>query len=165
MFSINDSINIKITDALKLSNKALVAFVNKKTMKVWISYTNSMLASLERNTTLLKQGMHSISEMNADINDLEVVLLEEHGSMRYLKYRMKHYYDQYINSGYSLYKKELFVHYEFKVKIFKGEAKVKLYLQGKNRGNSLLVGEFKNMADCTSYMEKGIASCLKEILD
>lgn len=163
-----DSINIiKMKDLLKLSNKALVAFINPITKKIWITYTNSIVTSLERNTTLLAQGMHSIKALNADKDDLEVVILEQHSSMRYLKYKIKSYYDSYINNGYSLYKEELLsIGWKFQYKIYNNsERKVKLYLVGNCRNNKILIGEFENIAKCKEFMDNGIEHCLKLISD
>lgn len=167
MFNQNDSINIGTL--LKLCKPGIVAFINEFDKKVWVTSTNSTLDCIATNTILLNQQFHKIKELNEDVQKLEVVVLEQHKSSRYLKYKVNYCYNNYIALGYTAYEEDCKAfEYRFHEVIDHtvGIAlPISLYIAGKSRSlqSMLLVGKFKTMVELEEFKNRGIEECLKEI--
>lgn len=170
MINTDGSINFKIDMLLKLSNPSIVAFINEIDKKVWITSKNSALACIEANTKLLNIGFHSIRGLNEDRNKLEVVILEQHNNVKYLKYMVNKWYTKYLDMGYTEYENEcrrfdytFYTRFEYRQE---GNTPASLYIAGKSRSIStmILLGRFKTMLELEEFKKKGIELCLKELV-
>lgn len=161
------SINvIRMEDLLKLSNPGLVAFKCDKTMKIQFVPTNSIQDCIGGYTRLLRMDMHEIMGLNEDKNDLKVLVLMIHPSIRFLKYITNNYIEYAKKNGYTMYRDDYNQgNYTFH-EVIEGKA-INLYIRGKSRALSsmLLVGKFNTMEQCTEFKSRGMTTCLSEIID
>lgn len=148
---------IQLEPLLKLHNPGILAFICRNSMKVYLVATNSMLGLLQRYI----QGYYKLP------SGLEVQILEEHSSIKYLKYRVTYWNDLYIQQGFSMFlpitltKYHLVEEYNYKT------GHIDLYIRANNRSRStrILIQSFDKMDKLIAYKEQGIEAILKQVID
>lgn len=132
-----------------LSVSGVWALVNLVDNKIYINYSNNILASLSRNISEILDNSHSCRPIISDYAKLELVILETHVPHNQLKVKSGYYMDSYKNNGWSLYNTNPPVKYTVKTLIAK-DCKAHVVLVNK-RNDKLVVGVFDSIYEADEF--------------
>lgn len=151
---------MELEELVSLSQIGLYALLNDNDKKVYVVYAQDMLNSLQRHLASLKLGSHQEKQLQIDFNmgKLRLVVLETGDGVkglvdRYMKAEFLK--DQFVKSGYSLYKQKPAIKLKTEVRIETNNAtpyRVKAYLVGTN--HNIPIGAFTYKAECDEFLKQ-----------
>ena len=164
---INNQCSNLTSEIIKLIPGGIWALINETNRMVYLVYSNSMVGSLARNLTTIKDGWHRYKNLCADINNLEFKVIEIYrGNDLENRLRLNYWFDYYRNNGYQLYNKNIPVKVWINIELYNNSGTYAVLVRLVNSKRKFLVGAFltKDEADgfIETYYSKGIYNVIKD---
>lgn len=142
---------MNIKDLLDYSKPGIWGFINEKDKRVFISYSNNILASVSRNISQIQDKSHSCRKLIRDLPNLTFVMLVCNDSTKTRKIRAVELMDSFVSRGYVPYTNKLIVSYKIRI-VVTTDFKIHVLLVNR-RNDKTVIGVFDKMDEASSFIQ------------